>query len=303
MSTVTTDVGLEHAFARIRRTTQQTVKRAAEKYARTCRSPHSDPEEFEQHVWFRLWEWLTEAADPDTVEALTGDPAQARKFMTTFSRARLCDQIDVILAGSRDQRQTVNASLPANEDGGTIIDLHGAATQPVEDDLVLAEALDATLTYDTRSLLSALTDPPAQVREAFSESRLKPRRGTALLADAATEHGTSTLSLTCLEGSHGADDRVITWTGPIGTGPLDTDLGPATAKRTARDWLISWEPGHVVRLDRLTLEGEFLLRVIRPSPRAFNLDVMADHLGFSKIRTIRAWAALRTSLKGFIDLG
>ena len=117
----------EAVFAAFQERGGQQVHRMGVKYSKDANSPYTSTEDFEQEVWTRMWEWL---ADPSHVEQAIGlleDDSETRRFLTQFARARICDLIDVALAGPRDQRLTITASM-SMADGYGEGERHSACT-------------------------------------------------------------------------------------------------------------------------------------------------------------------------------
>ncbi len=306
----------DDVFQRLRRLTGPRIRRSSEKYANTCPGPLSDPDDFEQNVYLKLYEWLDDPVHLEQAEGLLEDVAEAAKFMQQFTRARICDHIDINCAGPRDQRLTLHASQQVyRRSSGEKGDMHETpflellvhppdarqqtSTEPVS--LRIAEIKKGLPRLAVR-LLDVLIDPPAQVREAFAESRLRISKGMATLAEPLCPHDDCVLRLDSREGYQSCN-TTISWPGPLRRGEINTTAGPArltlsNGKRPGERKRITIRFGTklTVYLDRQSLEGEFIWESVRPSPSPFDIGVVADYLG-SKMKTLRdAWIVLRAAL-------
>ncbi len=279
---MTTAPSKEVVFEQLRDLTGGRIRRSAEKYALNCPGPLSDPDDFEQNVYLKLYEWLDDPVHLDQAEGLLEDSAEALRFMQQFTRARICDQIDMICSVRSDQRLTFHAIKKA--------DRPVPFSEPLS---IRIDEIKRNLHWLSAALLDALIDPPAQVREAFLESRTKVSKGIATLAEPMSPHEDCILRLTRRE--H-VENTVISWSGPIRRGRLDTSVGPARLSVEGSDIVIWFESKLFVRLDRHSLEGEFVQESIRPSRCPFDLGVMADYLGSKQIRLRFAWDKLRDAL-------
>lgn len=306
-----TEPSREDVFTRLQELTGQRIRRSSEKYALACPGPLSDPDDFEQNVYLRLYEWLDDPVHLDQADALLDDSIEAIKFMQQFARARICDHIDVNCATTRDQRQTLHSSQfvdgPSNktdDPGSTLMELlihpHDAKPAPFDQpQSLLIEDIKIGLPWLAARLLDALIDPPQQVREAFIESRIRVSKGMATMAEPLGEHGDCVLHLTSREG-YLVEDTTISWPGPLRRGAISTTAGPArvTQRQDTSPYRITirFDSKLTVHLDRQTLEGEFIRESVRPSPSPFDIGVMADYLG-TKMLTLRlAWNELRAAL-------
>jgi hypothetical protein len=309
---ILTEPSRESVFTRLKKLTGHRIRRSSEKYALACPGPLSDPDDFEQNVYLRLYEWLDDPVHLDQAEGLLEDSTEALKFMQQFARARICDHIDVNCATTRDQRQTLHSSQfidgPSNktdDPGATLMELllhpHDRSrpepfSQPQS---LLLEDLKTGLPRLAAKLLDALVDPPQQVREAFVESRIRVSKGMATLAEPLGEHGECVLRLTSRE-DYLVEDTTISWPGPVERGEISTTAGPARITQREDMWpprvTIRFASKLTVYLDRHSLEGEFIRESVRPSPSPFDIGVMADYLG-TKMLTLRlAWNELRAAL-------
>lgn len=297
----------ESLLATIFSVTHKNVRKMSFKYAARCPSPTADAEDFTQNVYVRLLEWLGDARHREQAEGLLENPIEVIRFMQSFSRSRICDQIDVFFAGNRDQRLTLHASHQG-EDGSSghqfgstpLMDLltpeTGCVVEPDH-----GEALERVRRHVpalSKRLLDALVDPPDDVREAFLESRVRISRGVATLEEPGTEHGECALELVGNEG-YMNEDSTIYWPGPLRRGNLDTTAGPARLTLGNASIVIRFESRLTVRVNWHTMEGFFVRESIRPSPAAFDIGVMADYLGV-KLKPVRdAWIELKDALRGF----
>lgn len=311
--TTATVAAPEAVFALMHEIGSPIVEKMSAKYSSNGNSPFTSREDFEQDVWSRLWEWLTDPSHVETAVGLLEDTTETKRWLTQFCRGRCCDLVDVIMAGTRDQRKTLTASQTREEVVGytesnsreTLLEWVAAhestdLNQPGSEYEAL-EAIRADIGRDTDALriFDILLDPPALLRESFVESRLRAVRGMATLTEADTRHGVSTVLLSVLEG-YAIEDQEVTWTGRLPSfGRLDTDQGECVVTSPEKGLaVLRWtETKLTVRLDRATHEGEFLREVIRPSPRAFDLAALRDCLGISGLRIRKAWLRLNPILR------
>lgn len=307
------ELSREAVFTRLKKLTGRRIRRSSEKYAQACPGPLSDPDDFEQNVYLRLYEWLDDPVHLDQADALLDDSTEALKFMQQFARARICDHIDVNCATTRDQRQTLHASQyidPSTTSpgvGSSLMELllHPPGAKPApfnQPQSILLDDIKTGLPWLAAKLLDALIDPPDQVREAFVESRIRVSKGMATLTEPPGSHGECVLHLTSREG-YLVEDTTISWPGPLRRGQISTTAGPARLTLSnghhpgeRKRITIRFDSKLTVYLDRISLEGEFVRESVRPSPSPFDIGVMADYLG-TKMLTLRlAWNELRAAL-------
>jgi hypothetical protein len=303
----------EAVFAAMQERGQSLVHRMGVKYSIDRHSPFTSPEDFEQEVWTRLWEWLDDPAHVEQAIALLEDTTETQRWITQFSRGRCCDLIDVALAGTRDQRLTVTASIPLSDQPGSGYDntgitlleylshRHGLTCSDPGSDSEALESLRAEVgrDFDAQQILTAILEQPPALRESFCESRLRLCRGLATLTEGNGPTSLSTIRLSTLEG-YNIEDQEVTFDGRLpGHGRLATDQGEAVVSTPeAGQTVIRWTGTKLtVHLDRNSHEGEFIREVIRPSPRIFDLQAMRDYLGISGLRIREAWLRLQPILR------
>jgi hypothetical protein len=299
------------------------VHRMAVKYSKDRNSPYTSPEDFEQEIWSRFWEWTQDDDHVEQAITLLEDNALACRFLAQFARARICDLIDLALAGPRDQRKTISASAKV---GNGVKDRHSVPSllehlahangYQNPDPCLYVEALDTVRLAcradgDALLLLDTILEQPQPLRESFCESRLRLCRGMAIFTEADSTDSDSVLLLSILEGYH-LEDAEITWAGPLAIPnwkcrslPLTTSQGPALVSRPDPDTAVMrWQETKLtVRLDVTSHEGEFLREVVRPSPKVFDLQAMKDYLGISGLRIRDAWVRLQGVLKAKLEEG
>ena len=315
MITVAEPTAAEFILSEVYALTHARVRRTAFKYAKTHPGPMSDPDDYTQNVFMRLLEWLGDPRHLEQAEDLIDHPSDCIRFMHSFARARICDHIDVNLARPRDQRLTIHASECrhhvvrggiGDDSGPSLMDMLSHLPGNVDgtdggENMVLAEIKKNVSPLAAR-LLDALVDPPKMVRAAFWESRIRISQGLAVLSQPDNRHDPYLLELSVREG-YNLEDQTVSWHGTtFRNRALDTSLGPAVLSYPRRGLImIRFESNLTVRLDRQSLEGEFLRESIRPSPRPFDVKIMADHLGSPMMRVRDAWVLLREALSDYLS--
>lgn len=310
--------------------------RQAEKYARQCPSPNTGPEDLAQVVWMKLLEWLQDPAHQDQAEGLLEAPDQAVRFMQTFAKCRICDQLDYWFGGLRDARKTLHASqCPSSpqadnspSDAPNIENIASPAqsgnrlrerTTRGSEGSCIADIQAICQTRLAGQILEILAAPPLALRETFWESRLKLSTGQCRLFWPGTRANAGERSRIDLY----AEDGERTWRriyldgspnkGTYMHKQFSTDAGTAHASWcapedysgswAARNMGISWSWGLRVNLaisgrlvGRKSVRGMYTCESVSASSSALNEKIMADHLGVSRLAVREAWRDLRAAL-------
>lgn len=283
----------------------QTTRNYANRYNAAHPGTVADEEDFESHVWTHLWEWLQNPDNLAQADCLLNDREHARRWINQYARARMCDLIDVVLAGTRDQRLTFHASRSANDDDSylsdmTFFDLATYESGHCSQDsgyraLVIEEIFDELQNMpDASKLFEALLQQPKCLREAFYEKRMHTCRGEVELLD----NVDVVLHLKPTAG-YAKEETWITLADRLPTrdAHLETDRGPVRVRVMNNRWDLNWAETHLeATLSQRTQTGKFNWRLIRPSPRIFDEKPMATFLNMSRFALRNAWPQLRSAV-------
>jgi hypothetical protein len=288
---------LEADYEAIRGHSKRIVRQQARKYARSNKTPFTSSDDLEQEVWVRLWEWI-QVADAATIEALRLNAEEAQKFLNTFSRCRICDYLDLLYCGKRDQNLTVHASRSHSigQHGGVGSGLSlleyldtRASTAPSEV-IEILDCIRGGLSSAAVTLLELLVDPPASIHEAFLVGRTRQLTGTV------TRKGSS-VELT-RENDY-IDLPEISWDGPLREGSLRTNFGEADVHIAGPWTTIAFQCGLVIELEGDT--GKFSMESVRPSQAWMDEYVIQDYLGWGISKTRHARAELQEALTAILE--
>jgi hypothetical protein len=277
------------------------VMSLAARYSRSCSpGPLTDVEELIQVVWTKLWEWVTK--NPVDSQALCTPADDALKFISTFAKCKLHDQLDMARASNRDVRMTKNAS-GETATGATLLELadHGQL------DASLGQMLDDirdSLPEAPKRILDLLVNTPAYIRESFLESRTKLSEGPCQFVKADGRYGTSTLALH----NESGDPVRISWEGPLEAGMLDTDAGRARVSNGGPDVIMDLPAGLLIQLPRADLDsnresvwGEWIQETVQPSQAVLDERIWADYLGWSQSKVHYARRDLQRAVTAFLE--